>query len=70
MNDLTGQYLSIIPFPGKINSKDFQLGSNWYSDKTEKELFIDAQQGAKTVTKFRKEFLMDWAERWEWLQSN
>lgn len=62
-----GQFVSVIPWPGKANYDDLRLGNNWYTDRHEQELFIGVQQGAKTVAKYREEFLMDWAERWEWL---
>lgn len=64
----TGQYVSITPWPGKRGQDDYPLGDHWYGDRPEPELFIGVQQGAKTVSKYRKEFLMDWAKRWEWLQ--
>ena len=67
LHGLTGQFVSIIPWPGEPNSDDFILGKNWYTDRPEQELFMDIQQGAKTVAKYREEFLMDWAKRWEWL---
>jgi len=63
----TGQFVSIAPWPGKPDSDDFILGNNWYTDRPEPELFMGVQQGAKTVAKYREEFLMDWAKRWEWL---
>jgi hypothetical protein len=68
LNGLVGAYISTIPWPGKASPDDYQLGSNWYSDRLEPALFIEDQQGAKTVSKYRKEFLMDWAERWKWLE--
>jgi len=68
LNGLEGAYISTIPWPGKATPEDYQLGSNWYSDRVDAALFIEDQQGAKTVSKYRKEFLMDWAERWKWLE--
>lgn len=62
-----GQYISVTPWPGKVNSDDYILGSNWYSDRPEPQLFIGEQQGAKTVSKHREAFLLDWAKRWKWL---
>jgi len=64
----TGSFVSVIPWPGKPTNEDYQLGNNWYSDHPDKAYFIGEQQGAKTVSKWRKEFLMDWAERWKWLK--
>lgn len=66
----TGQFVSITPWPGKYKKDDLKLGNNWYSDRTETELFMGVQQGAKTIAKYRKEFLIDWAERWKWLEKN
>ncbi|MBM1105855.1 DUF1593 domain-containing protein [Aurantibacter crassamenti] len=62
----TGQYVSTNPWPGKPSPDDYSVGPNWYGDKTELELYIDEQQGAKTVANHRQAFLMDWAKRWEW----
>lgn len=67
LNELTGQYVSINPWPGKEKETDYKLGENWYSDNPNSELFLDEQQGAKTVSKHREAFLMDWAKRWEWI---
>jgi hypothetical protein len=64
----TGQYTSVTPWPGKANPNDYIVGSNWYSDRSVPHLFIEEQQGAKTVAKYREVFLMDWAKRWEWLK--
>jgi hypothetical protein len=63
----TGQFVSTTPWPGHPNPNDLRLGPNWYSDRTEPDLFIGVQQGAKTVAKHRSAFLMDWAKRWELL---
>lgn len=59
--------MSTDPWPGKASTDDYQLGGNWYSDSIEAALFIKDQQGAKTISKYKKEFLLDWAERWKWL---
>lgn len=64
----TGQYVSIKPWPGKEDSDDYKLGTNWYGDRPDPDLFIGSQQGAQTIAKHRKAFLMDWAKRWEWLR--
>ena len=68
LNNQTGQYTSIIPWPGKSHRDDYKLGPSWYSDRQESTLFIGALQGARTVSKHRKAFMMDWAERWSWLK--
>lgn len=63
-----GQFVSVNPWPGKLRPNDYKLGAHWYGDRLDPELFLGVQQGAKTVSKFRKEFLLDWAKRWEWLK--
>lgn len=68
LNGLSGQYTSIVPWPGKPNSDDYLLGLNWYGDLIDPTFFLKDQQGAKTVSKHREEFLLDWAKRWEWLE--
>lgn len=68
LNGLSGQYTSIVPWPGKPNSDDYLLDLNWYGDLIGPTFFLKDQQGAKTVSKHREEFLLDWAKRWEWLE--
>ena len=68
MNGQIGQFVSITPWPGKPNPDDYKLGTHWYGDRREPGFFLEEQQGAKTVSKYRKEFLSDWAKRWEWLK--
>ncbi|MCF0048602.1 DUF1593 domain-containing protein [Dyadobacter sp. LJ53] len=68
LNGQKGTYVSKAPWPGKPEPNDFKLGQHWYGDKPDQELFLGQQQGAKTVSKHRKAFLMDWAKRWEWLK--
>ncbi len=63
-----GQYVSVNPWPGRVDEDDIRLGNQWYSDDPADDLFIGEQQGARTVSKWRSEFLMDWASRWEWLE--
>ena len=63
-----GQFVSIAPWPGTHGPDDYKLGDTWYTDRPEPEFFIEIQQGAKTVSKYREEFLGDWAKRWEWLE--
>lgn len=64
----SGQFVSIIPWPGQPGPDDFQLGKQWYSDRQEPELFLKDQQGARTIARYREAFLMDWADRWAWLE--
>ncbi|MGA9651046.1 nucleoside hydrolase-like domain-containing protein, partial [Pedobacter sp.] len=64
----SGNYVSVSPWPGKPNEDDFKVGAHWYSDRDKPELFLGDQQGARTISKYRSEFLMDWAKRWSWLK--
>ena len=68
LNGLAGQYVSIAPWPGEPGPDDYLLGKHWFTDRTDPDLFMDVQQGAKTVAKHRAEFLSDWSARWEWLE--
>ena len=63
-----GKYVSVTPWPGIPDKNDYVLGNDWYSDRPEPELSLNTQQGARTVSKYREAFLMDWAKRWEWLK--
>ncbi len=68
LDGLKGQYVSTNPWPGKPNKDDYLLGNQWYGDVSNPELFLKDQQGARTISKFRKDYLMDWAERWAWIK--
>jgi hypothetical protein len=68
LNGLKGKYTSVAPWPGKPSKDDYKLGNTWYSDKADANLFLGAQQGARTISKHREAFLMDWAKRWNWLK--
>jgi hypothetical protein len=69
LDALTGQFVSIVPWPGKSAPNDIILGESWYSDRPEPDFFLGEQQGARTVSRYREEFLSDWALRWEWLKN-
>lgn len=55
-------------WPGKRHSTDYTLGPNWFTDKTDRQLYDGKIQGGRTILKWRKNILMDWAKRWEWLR--
>jgi len=55
-------------WPGKRHSTDYKLGPNWYTDKTNPQLYDGKIQGGKTVSKWKQTVLLDWAKRWEWLR--
>ena len=63
-----GEFVVDNIWPGRPRPTDYKLGSNWYTDRADPELFDDIWQGAKTVLRWRNEALLDWAERWQWLQ--
>ncbi len=63
-----GEFFVDNKWPGKPRSTDYQLGSNWYTDRLEPELYDGDRQGGKTVLSGRNEALLDWGERWKWLQ--
>ncbi|CAN5434266.1 DUF1593 domain-containing protein [soil metagenome] len=68
LNGQAGKYVSINPWPGKPGKDDFKLGSHWYGDRADNNLFLGEQQGAKTISIHREAYLMDWAKRWDWLK--
>lgn len=64
----SGEFVVNNLWPGKPRSTDYKLGGDWYTDRSDPELFDGKWQGARTVLKWRNEALLDWAERWAWLQ--
>ncbi|MBN8824545.1 MULTISPECIES: nucleoside hydrolase-like domain-containing protein [unclassified Spirosoma] len=64
----TGTFVVNNIWPGKQDADDFRLGPNWFTDRKDPALFDGRQQGAKTVLKWRRDILLDWARRWKWLQ--
>ena len=67
-NEQNGTFVVDNIWPGKPYKTDYKLGSNWYTDRSNPELYDDIWQGGKTVLKWRNDVLLDWAKRWEWLQ--
>lgn len=55
-------------WPGKTNKTDFKLGNNWFTDKSDEDLFDKNLHGFKTVSKWRIDVMTDWAKRWSWLK--
>ena len=68
LNNQQGEIVSTIPWPGTHGNSDYHLGKHWYSDRTDPALFLDKQQGARTIFKFREAFLSDWGKRWDWIK--
>lgn len=54
-------------WPGKTTPADYRLGTHWYTDRPDTELYDGIWQGAETVLKWRSEALLNWAKRWRWL---
>ncbi len=67
LDNKTGHLTVSNLWPGKRNEKDYQLGSNWYTDKQDPTLYFGKIQGGRTVSKWRDDVLKDWAARWIWL---
>ena len=63
----TGEFVSVDPWPGELHEQDFTPLESWWSDDSNPENFEDGHQGAKTIYKWRTDFLKDWAKRWAWL---
>lgn len=55
-------------WPGIPRKTNYQLGANWYTDRSAPELYDGIWQGGKTVLKWRNDVLLDWAKRWNWLR--
>lgn len=68
LNGLSGQFVSVDPWPGEPHVQDITSLRNWWSDDTHPSNFEDGHQGAKTIFKWQREFLLDWAKRWDWLK--
>ncbi|HEV7350361.1 nucleoside hydrolase-like domain-containing protein [Telluribacter sp.] len=57
-------------WPGKKHTTDYKLGDNWYTDKSDPDLYDGKIQGGKTILKWKNDALLDWAKRWDWLRKN
>lgn len=68
LNGKTGAFVVSGMWPGTISRNNYKLGSNWFTDKTDTELFEGVWQGYKTVEKWRNKVLLDWESRWNWLK--
>lgn len=68
LNGQKGEYTSTAPWPSKPNKDDYKVGKNWFGDLPNFEYFLEGQQGARTISKYRSEYLSDWAKRWNWLK--
>jgi hypothetical protein len=68
LNGQTGKLVVSNLWPGKRHKTDYPLGSNWYTDKADPNLYDGKIQGGKTISKWRTDILLDWAKRWAWLR--
>lgn len=68
INGLEGTIVVDNLWPGKKHPASYELGENWYSDKSDKDLYDGKIQGGKTILKWRRDALLDWAKRWAWLK--
>jgi len=64
----SGEFVVDNQWPGKTRKTDYPLGPNWYTDRSDPQLYLGKIQGGITVKKWRNEVLQDWAKRWAWLQ--
>ena len=55
-------------WPGRVCRTDYKLGNNWFTDKSDEDLFDKNLHGFKTVSKWRIDAMTDWAKRWSWLE--
>lgn len=68
INGLTGSIVVDNLWPGKKHTTDFKLGNNWFTDRSDINLYDGKIQGGKTVLKWRNAVLADWAKRWSFLK--
>lgn len=64
LNGQTGEFVSKNPWPGAKHPDNITL-NNWWSDRTDPDLYLDQYQGAITVAKWREDFLTDWGKCFE-----
>jgi hypothetical protein len=65
----SGAFVSITPWPGQPHPANIRL-NNWWTDQMDEATYLGQYQGAKTVSKWREDFLSDWAVRLDWLDEN
>ncbi len=67
LHGLTGEFVSVNPWPGEQHPENIPL-RNWWSDLKEDSAYLEQYPGAKTISKWREDFLGDWSERMKWLE--
>ncbi len=67
---ISGQLFVENTFPGKHYETDYKVGSTWWSDCTNSELYSKREkcQGAETTAKWRDQVMEDWGRRCKWLR--
>ncbi|WP_159517387.1 DUF1593 domain-containing protein [Sunxiuqinia indica] len=68
LNGKTGKVTAVIPSPELANQPSDKY-SNWWTDNPNPEFMVGDHIGAKTVSKWRKEFLTDFASRMDRCQT-
>ena len=68
LNNQTGKFVVNNNWPGNARPTDYPLGTHWFTDRSDPQLFYGEWQGANTILKWRNEALLDWAIRWSWLK--
>ena len=68
LNGKTGEFVVDNNWPGISRHTNYPFGANWYTDRSDPQLFDGEWQGARTIQKWRSEALLDWAARWCWLK--
>lgn len=68
LDGLEGAFVSTDPWPGDRKPGDAGPLTNWWSDDPDAQNYESGHQGARTVARFREAFLLDWAQRWKWLE--
>lgn len=68
LNGKKGWFVVSDSWPGEESPTGIKLGSNWYTDKGDKQLYDGIWQGSKTVSKWRNDVLLDWEKRLNWLK--
>ena len=53
IDSLQGSIVVDKSWPGNENNSDYQLGNNWYTDKSGEEFYDGVLQGAKTIKKWK-----------------
>ena len=67
LNGLHGAFTTVNPWPGQPHPNNIGPLKGWWSDRTGPADFAGAHQGARTIQRWREDFLLDWAKRWAWL---